>query len=134
MANTMNLQTTIDEIASNAGLDASIAERAVGILLSVIKQDVDPKLSAQLFAKLPGASDLANANLVSASSGGFLGNLAGSVLGEKAGIAASGFSQLQATGLSIAQIEQAGEKLLAYVKANAGANLASKVAANIPGL
>ena len=130
----MNLQSTVDQIASTAGLNASVAERAVGIILSVIQQDIDPALSAQLFAKLPGATELANANTVTAGSGGFLSSMAGSVLGAKAGIAAAGLTQLESTGLTLAQIEMAGEKLMAYVKANAGTSLAGKIAGVVPGL
>ena len=130
----MNLQSTIDEIATSTCLNATAAERAVGIILSVIQQDVDPKLSAQIFAKLPGAAELAAANMVSASSGGFLSSIAGSVLGAKAGVAAAGLTQLENSGLTLAQIELAGEKLLAYVKANAGTSLAGKIAGAVPGL
>lgn len=130
----MNLQSTIDQIAATAGLDTTSAERAVGIILSVIQQDIDPVLSAQLFAKLPGAAELAVANAVNASSGGFLSTIAGSVLGAKAGVLAAGLTQLEGTGLTLAQIEMAAEKLMAYVKANAGTSLAGKIAGAVPGL
>jgi hypothetical protein len=130
----MNLQSTIDQIATSAGLNTAAAERALGTILSVIQQDVDPTLSAKLFAKLPGATELATANIVNAGSSGMLSSLAGSVLGAKAGVAAAGFTQLQATGLTLAQIEMAGETLLAYVKANAGPSLAGKIAGAVPGL
>ncbi|MGB8316256.1 MAG: hypothetical protein WCE69_17405 [Aestuariivirga sp.] len=130
----MNLQSVIDQIAAAAGLDGPTAERAAGIILSVIQQEVDPAVAAQVFGKLPGATELAAANLVSASSGGMLSSLANSVLGSKAGVLAAGFTALEATGLTVAQIEQAGLKLMAYVKANAGSGLSAQVIAALPGL
>jgi hypothetical protein len=130
----MNLQSAIDEIATTAGLNTTVAERAVGIILSVVQQDVDPAVVAQVFSKLPGAAELAAANVVSASSGGFLSSIAGSVLGAKAGVAAAGLTQLENSGLTLTQIELAAEELLAYVKANAGAAMAAKIAGALPGL
>jgi hypothetical protein len=130
----MNLQSAIDEIATTAGLNPAVAERAVGIILSVVQQDVDPAVVAQVFSKLPGAAELAAANVVSASSGGFLSSIAGSVLGAKAGVAAAGLSQLESSGLTLTQIELAAEELLAYVKANAGATMAAKIAGSLPGI
>jgi hypothetical protein len=130
----MNLQSTIDQIASTAGIDPVAAERAAGIILSVIQQEIDPSLATKVFGKLPGATELAAANAVNSTGVGFLSSIAGSVLGAKAGVLAAGFSQLQSTGLSLAQIEAAGATLLTFVKANAGTSLAGKVAGAIPGL
>ena len=130
----MNLQSVIDQVAASAGLDTSAAEKATGIILSVIQQEVDPATAAQLFAKLPGAAQLAAANAVSARSGGFLSTIAGSVLGAKAGVVAAGITALENTGLTLAQIETAGTKLMAYVKANAGSSLAGQIASALPGI
>jgi hypothetical protein len=130
----MNLQSTIDQIASTAGLEPAVAERATGIILSVIQQEIDPALATKVFGKLPGATELAATHAVDAANGGFLSSIAGSVLGNKAGVLAAGFSQLQGTGLSLSQIETAGATLLTFVKANAGSSLAGKIATAIPGL
>ena len=59
--------------------------------------------------------------------------MAGSVLGSKAGVLAAGFSQLESSGLTIAQIESAATNILAYIKANAGGDFAKQVATSIPG-
>jgi len=130
----MNIQQVIDTIATKTGLDPAAAERAAGTILSVIQQEVDPKVAASLFDKLPGAADLAAANAVSASSGGFLGSIATRVLGNKAGVLAAGLTQLEASGLTLAQIEAAAASILASVKASAGGDTAKQVAAALPGL
>ena len=130
----MNVQSAIDMIAAKAGLQPALAERAAGTILSVIQQEVDPTLAAKIFASLPGAADLAAANAVNPSSGGFLGSIASSILGSKAGVLAAGFSQLEASGLTIAQIETSAAALLAWVKSAAGPGLAGQIANAIPGL
>ena len=130
----MNIQQVVDAIATKAGLDSTASERAVGTILSVIQQEVDPQTATSLFEKLPGAAELATANAVSASSGGFLSSIATSVLGAKAGVLAAGLTQLEASGLTLAQIEGVAASVLAYVKANASGDIAGKVAAALPGL
>ena len=130
----MNLQQAIDTIAAKAAIDPTAAERAAGTILSVIQQEVDPSISGQLFQNLPGAAELAAANAVSVATGGFLSSIANSVLGNKAGVLAAGFTQLESSGLTMAQIESAAVNILSYVKANAGADMAQKVADALPGL
>lgn len=130
----MNAQQLVDTIAAKTGLDTASAEHAAGTILSVIQQEVDPTVAASLFEKLAGASDLAAANAVSASSGGFLSSIATSVLGSKAGVLAAGLTQLEASGLTLAQVESAAAALLAYVKSGAGGDLAKQISAALPGL
>lgn len=56
------------------------------------------------------------------------------MLGSKAGVLAAGLTQLEASGLTLAQIESATASLLAYVKTGAGGDLAKQVSAALPGL
>jgi hypothetical protein len=130
----MNLQQVVDLIAAKSGLDTGAAERAAGTILSVIQQEVDPALAAQLFQKLPGAAELADANAVVSGGGGFISSIASGVLGTKAGVLAAGFAQLQGTGLTMQQIEGAAGNLLSYVKANAGPKITAQVTGALPGL
>src|SRR5262245_40132808 len=130
----MNVQQVIDAVAAKAGLDQAAAERAAGTILSVIQQEVDPAVAASLFAKLPGAAELAAANAVDPSSGGMLGSLATSFLGNKGGVLAAGFSQLEASGLTLTQISDAATAILAYIRTSAGSDIAKEIANAVPGL
>ncbi len=125
----MNIQQIIDDVTTKTGLDSAAAERAAGTILSVIQQEVDPAVAASVFAKIPGAADLATANAVNASSGGFLGSIATSVLGNKAGVLAAGVTQLEASGLTLAQMENAAASILAYVKTSAGSSFCAEISA-----
>ena len=130
----MNAEQIIDTIAAQGGIDAKSAESAAGTILSVIQQELDPAISAQLFQKLPGAAELASAFQVNAGGGGLLGSLASAVMGARGAILAAGFSQLQSSGLSMSQIEQAAMHVLEYVRANAGAGFVKHVTDAVPGL
>ena len=130
----MNVQQVVDAVAAKAGLNPAAAERAAGTILSVIQQEVDPSVAASLFAKLPGAAELAAANAVNPSSGGVLGSLATSFLGNKGGILAAGFTQLEASGLTLAQIKDAATSILAYIRTSAGGDIAKQVADALPDL
>jgi hypothetical protein len=130
----MNVQQVIEAVAAKANLDPAAAERAAGTILSVIQQEVDPSVAASLFAKLPGAAELAAANAVNPSSAGMLGSIATSFLGKKGGVLAAGFTQLEASGLTLAQIKDAAASILAYIRTSAGSDIAKEVANALPGL
>src|SRR5262245_65399536 len=130
----MNVQQVIDAVAAKAGLDQAAAERAAGTILSVIQQEVDPSVAASIFAKLPGAAELAAANAVNPSSGGMLGSIATSLLGNKGGVLAAGFTQLEASGLTLAQIKDAATSILNYIRTSAGSDIAKQVSNSLPGL
>jgi hypothetical protein len=130
----MNIQQIVDAVAAKAGLDPSAAERAAGTILSVIQQEVDPTVARSLFAKIPGAAELAAANAVNASSGGTLSSIATSIFGSKAGVLAAGYTQLEASGLTLAQIRTAAASILAYVRTSAGGDIAKEITDALPGL
>jgi hypothetical protein len=130
----MNIQQVVDAVAAKAGLDPAAAERAAGTILSVIQQEVDPAVVQSLFAKIPGAADLAAVNAVNAASGGTLSSIAASIFGNKAGVLAAGFTQLEASGLTMEQIRAAAAGILAYVRTSAGGDLAKEITDALPGL
>jgi hypothetical protein len=63
-----------------------------------------------------------------------LGSIATSVFGNKAGIVAAGFTQLEASGLTLQQIKDAVASILAYIRTSAGSDIAKEVANALPGL
>jgi hypothetical protein len=130
----MNVHQVIDAVAAKTNLDPAAAERAAGTILSVIQQEVAPSVAASLFAKLPGAAELAAANVVNPSAGGMLGTIATSFLGNKGGVLAAGFTQLEASGLTLAQIKDAATSILDYIRTSAGSDIAKEVTNALPGL
>ena len=130
----------IINIASKFGLEESLAEKAVGIFMSLIKSNAEEGTVSQLFDKLPGASDLAEkyaGDATGESDDSLMGKLGG-MLGGDMGAAMSAVGALKATGLDMGQIKDIGKDIFSHAKENAGNDLAKdviqQVAGNIPGL
>jgi hypothetical protein len=125
------MQELISRVAAAAGLDHQRTEKAVGIILSLVRAQGPRDKVDQLFERLPGAAELAERHgSDGAAKGGLLGLLGGGLMG--APLAAVG--KLQAAGLSMTEIKAVGFEVLAYAKEKAGPDLVRDVAGSIPGL
>ncbi|GGA78636.1 hypothetical protein GCM10011491_02270 [Brucella endophytica] len=117
----MAIQALIDTIATKANISPQVAEKVAGIVFSVLQHE-SPQLSAQIFAKLPGAQQLATANDVMAQGQanlGVLGTITGFLggnTGEEVGALLNGVAALKASGLTEQQISAAGAEVLAYAR------------------
>ncbi len=112
------MQDLIDNIVAGTGVDSATAERALGILLGLVRNHGDQEKAEELLAKLPGAAELAEKY---GSSGFMSGPLAA-------------MTKLSSAGLSMEQIKQAGRLTLRYAREKAGAALVREAAGSIPGL
>jgi hypothetical protein len=121
------MQELIARIVTKTGLDPKRAEKALGIMLSLVKTQGNQQKVDELFAQLPGADELAKRH---GGGGGLLGMLGGGLMGGP--LAAIG--KLQAAGLSMDQIKGLGTETLSYAKEVAGEDLVKQVAGSIPGL
>lgn len=125
------MQDLIARVVERTGLDAGKAERAVGIVLHLVKTQGNPAKIAGLFAKLPGAEALAALHGGDgARGGGLLGMLGGGLMGGPL----AAISKLQAAGLDMEQIRVLGSETLGYAKEKAGDELVRDAAGSIPGL
>jgi predicted lipid-binding transport protein (Tim44 family) len=126
------MQELIATVADKLGLDAGTAEKAVGIMLALVKSNGDRDKVAQLFDAMPGAAELAQSQADNSAGrgGGLLGKLAGGLMGGQ--LAAVG--RLQAAGLDMEQMKVLGHEVLAHAKHSAGEDLVREVTGSIPGL
>jgi predicted lipid-binding transport protein (Tim44 family) len=125
------MEELVTLITQKTGLDKARAEKALGIMLTLVKNQGDKQKVEELFAKLPGAAELAAKHGGDgAAKGGLLGMLGGGLMGGP--LAAIG--KLQAAGLNMDQIKVLGTTTLDYAKQKAGADLVRQVAGSIPGL
>lgn len=125
------MQDLISRVSTATGLDAAKAEKAIGIMLSLVKTQGDQAKVGELFGKLPGASELAAKHGGDgASKGGLLGMLGGGLMGGPL----AAITKLQSAGLTMEQIKTLGTVTLDYAKEKAGADLVKQVAGSIPGL
>lgn len=125
------MQDLIDRIVEKTGLAPDIAEKAAGIMLSLVKTQGDKAKVTQLFDAIPGANELAQLHGGDgARGGGLMGMLGGGMMGGPL----AAVSKLQATGLSMDQIKVLGKETLGYAKEKAGEELVKDVASSIPGI
>ena len=125
------MQELIERVSSAIGIDSTTAEKAVGVVFSLIRQHGDDGPVKELFEKIPGAETLASEpeQQKSGLSGMFSGAL--SSLG---GASATIFSGLQSVGLDAEQSKTLGHEVLGYVKEQAGETLTNNVVGSIDGL
>ena len=120
------MQELIARIVTKTGLDPKRAAKALGIMLSLVKTQGNQQKVGELFARLPGADELARQHGGDGSRrGGLLGMMGGPL---------SAIGKLQAAGLNMDQIKQLGTETLSYAKEVAGEDLVRQVASSIPGL
>ncbi len=138
---TMNAQDIVNTVANTANIDPQTTEKVVGTIFSVLQHEAAGTSVDQLFAKIPGSTELAQQYDVMAGGasggGGLLGSLEsalGGALGERAGALVNGIAQLKASGLSMDEIWQAGEALVKQAQAAAGPQLTSQVLDQVPSL
>ena len=125
------MQDLIDRIVEKTGLAPELAEKATGIMLSLVKTQGDKAKVTQLFDAIPGAGELAQLHGGDgARGGGLLGMLGGGMMGGPL----AAVSKLQASGLSMDQIKILGKETLGYAKEKAGDDLVKDVASSIPGI
>jgi hypothetical protein len=138
----MNLQDIIYTISNKVDIDPMTMEKVVGTIFSVLQHETEGTSAENLFAKLPGSLELARKYDVMAAGagsggGGLLGSLTsalGGALGEKTGALVNGISALEASGLSLDQIRQAGTELIEQAKAAAGPKAVNQALAQVPSL
>ena len=131
-------QDIVGQVATRLNVDQTVAEKAVGTILSVVNHEADGAQVESLFDKIAGARDLAQRYDVMAADpsggGGGLMNMLGSALGEKAGALLKGVSRLKEAGLTVEQVEQAGEQFFQQAKAAAGPDLVKEITDAVPGM
>jgi hypothetical protein len=119
------MQDLIEKIAVATGMDAAQTEKAVGILLNLVKTQGNQVMMPELFSKLPGAAEIASKH-----GGGFMGMLAGGLMGGPLAM----ITKLQAAGLSTDQMKIVGTLTMDYAKEKVGQKEMKLMAGNIPGL
>jgi hypothetical protein len=123
------MEELIARVTQKTGLEASVARKAIGIILAFLQKDGPPAEVGQLIAALPGADD-AIAQAGSGSGGGGLMGMVGSMGG---GVMALG-GQLMGAGVSMGQMQPLGRELFAYGREKAGEDVMGPIVGSIPGL
>ena len=119
----------IARVTQKTGLEASVARKAIGLILAYLQKEGPAAEVNQLVAALPGADD-AIRNAQGGTSGGGVMGMMGAMGG---GVMALG-GQLMGAGVSMGQMQPLGKELFAYGREKAGEDVMGPIVGAIPGL
>ncbi len=136
------MQDLINRVAQNVGIDASIAEPAIGAILKMLMQALPDDIAGMLSGALPGADDLISRADQSGEGGGALGGLGGMVGGALSSLTGGSgggqlmelLGQLQGMGLDTDQSKAVGGQVLGFIKENAPAEVTQAIQDKVPGI
>lgn len=126
----------IEMAAGKLGVDAGIVQKALGIVLNLIKDNADGSDFQSLLGSLPGAAALLDQGDGDSGGGGLLGAAAGALGGMMGGGGASlgALAQLNETGLDGGQVGSLLELFKGYATEQGGSDLVGRLVASVPGL
>ena len=119
----------IARVTQKTGLEASVARKAIGLILAYLQKEGPAAEVNQLLAAMPGAEQVAAQSGdggPGATGGGFMGMMGG-------GVMALG-GQLIGAGVSMGQMQPLGRELFAYGREKAGEDVMGPIVGSIPGL
>ncbi len=123
------MEELINRLVANVGIDAGLAQKAVGIILGFLQKEGPAEEVGTLLANMPGAEGLIAEH--AGQGGGMLGGLMGMMGG--GGVMGLG-QQLMSAGLSMGQLGDVGKELFAYGREKAGEDTMGAIVGAIPGL
>jgi hypothetical protein len=125
----------VDTLATQTGISSDTIHKGVAALFAFLEKELGSDVIAKVKAAIPGAQKVttdAETSAAASSEGGLLGtlsNLAGKILGDKAGAGANLLANLSALGYSPEQIEEFLGKATAFIKQHLSPELLEKVLA-----
>ena len=115
----------VSKVADAVGIDADLAEKAVGMMLAFLQKEGDEEAVSAMISAIPGAEELVAGQ--SGGGGGLLGGLMGG------GVMALG-QQLMSEGHGMGEITSLAKETIGVAKQYAGDDIIDQVVASIPGL
>jgi hypothetical protein len=119
------MQEVIDRVATAAGIDASTAEKAIGMILAFLRKEGPTDQVDKLIGSMPGASELVEAH-GGVGGGGIMGMFSGGLMGLA--------GQLSGIGLGMGEMQSVGRELFNVGREKAGEDTVGEIAGSIPGL
>lgn len=113
----------VGRIVANVGVDRTVAEKAVGIILQFLLKEGPADKVRSLIEKLPGADAAIQAAPPDSGSGGIFGG----------GVMAAG-SRMMSLGLSMGQVQAVTRETIVYAREKVGDETLSEIGRAIPGL
>jgi hypothetical protein len=118
------MEELITRLVANTGVDRSIAEKAVAIILNFLVKEGPSDKVGPLIDKLPGARALLQAHEADDTGGGMF---------SMGGIMGAG-TKLMAAGLSMGEVQSVTKEVIAFTREKAGEDAIGEIVGAIPGL
>ena len=118
------MEELVGRVVAAAGIERTVAERAIGIILDFLATEAPPDNVANLLAHLPGAAEAIEAARAGAG---------GEMFGGMGGIMGAG-NRLMSVGLDMGEMQHVAHELIAYAREKAGDKNLDDIVAAIPGL
>lgn len=112
----------VERITANVGVDRSVAEKAVGIILEFLAREGPPETVRELLNRLPGSDAAIDA---ARDTGGTFGGLGG-IMGVG--------TRLMGVGLAMPEIQGVTREVIAYAREQAGEDAINRFVDAIPAL
>ena len=127
------MEELIARISAAVGVEASVAEVAIGHVLEFLHKEFPDGPVSELLAKIPGSDEALQAAAAAPESGG-IGGLLGGLLGGTKGDIMALAGKLSGAGLDMGQIQTLAKEFFAYSEGIIGKENVQKIASGIPGL
>ena len=114
------MEDLLDRLVGNVGVDRSVAEKAVGIILAFLLKEGPSDKVQTLINQMPGAD--AVMQTAAAEGGSGMGGIMG--VGTK----------LMAAGLGMDQMQAATREIIAFAREKIGEDAVGEIVGSIPGL
>ena len=115
----------IERLTAKTGVDAAVAEKAIGIILDFLAKEGPTETVQQLVAQMPGADTLLQSAQAESAAAGISGGMGG-LMGAA--------NRLMAAGLSMGQVQSVTQELVAYAREKAGEDTVGEIVGAVPGL
>lgn len=116
----------VDRLVAGAGIDRSVAETSIGIIIDFLRKEGPTEKVDALLAGMPGADALL-ARAGEQAAGGAMAMLGMSGLMGAA-------NRLMAAGLSMGQVQTVTQQFVAFAREKAGEDKVGEIVGAIPGL
>ncbi|MBL8575445.1 MAG: DUF2267 domain-containing protein [Hyphomicrobiaceae bacterium] len=129
------IQDLIDRIAQNVGLDPSVAQSAVGLIMNFLDKEGPQDQIGGLLDQFPGVRDLMSQTAATeGEGGGGLMGMLGGLMGGSAGGLMGLVGKLNEAGVDMGSVQGVTQELIGYAKEKAGPEMVEQVLGQIPGL
>ena len=129
------MQDLINRGVENVGIDAGVAQPAIGVFLNLLKLVLPDGVVSSLMGAIPGADALISAADSQAGGGGITGMLGGalsSVTGGSTGAVTKALGQLQGLALDTDTSKSLVSEVVSFAKEQAPPDVVAAIAQNLP--